>query len=79
MKLVAIAAVSVAIAVSGCGGSGGSGGQSPAERANDQAQREFLVCQERTDQIAKQQGAAAASQHLGQCVENYANESQVEP
>ena len=82
MKLVTIAAVSLAIAFSGCGDSGGSGdggGRSPAERANDQAQREFLICKKQADQIAKQKGAEAASQHLGQCVENYANESQVEP
>lgn len=79
MKLVTIAAVSVAVAFSGCGGSDDGGGQSSAEGANDQAQREFVTCARQAERIAEQQNAEAASRHLGRCVESYLNESQVEP
>lgn len=63
--------LALGVLVGGCGGEESS--------ANKQANREFDICMEQADEIASTQGSDAASDHLDQCVDSYANEAQVEP
>ena len=75
---LAVVAVIVAVVISD--GTPDSGSKpSAVDRNNDQAQREFRICEQQADQIARTQGADAASEHLDQCVDALANESQVQP
>lgn len=75
---LAVVAVIAAVVISDGGTDSGSK-PSAVDRNNAQAQREFRICEQQADQIARTQGADAASEHLDQCVEALANESQVQP
>lgn len=75
---LAVVAVIAAVVISDGGTDSGSK-PSAVDRNNAQAQREFRICEQQADQIARTQGADAASEHLDQCVDALANESQVQP
>lgn len=80
-RLLAVAALAVALAVAGCESSSSDSGGAPSavERNNDQAQREYDACEKQADQITNQQGIDAGSAKLDECVDAYARQSQVEP
>lgn len=80
-RLLAVAAIAAALAVAGCESSSSDSGGAPSavERNNNQAQREYDACEKQADQIANQQGIDAANAKLDECVDAYAQQSQVEP
>lgn len=69
-RVLAGVLIALALAIAGCGSS--------ESAHNEKAKKEQEICFEQAEELAGSKGAAAGGEHLDDCVQNYANELQVE-